>query len=228
MEKSQYKLCIEVLRRLEKDGVLQDMILIGSWCMPFYKDYFSDIDYLPAMKTRDIDFLIPRPEEIKSKADISEIMKDLGFIMGFHGRAGYIILEHPELAIEFLVPEKGKGTDKPVQLPLLGLNAQALRFLELLAQDTIDVKADGISLTLPHPANFALHKLIVSQRRRQTHKSEKDREAGLKILKALMDKQEHNLIKDVFDSLPKKWHGMNLKAVNASEENIIIQELSGK
>ena len=135
MEKNQYKLCVEVLRRLENVGVLKNMILIGSWCMPFYKEYFSGVEYLPSIKTRDIDFLIPHPAAIKLKADLTETMKDLGFIRGFRGREGYMILEHPDLAIEFLVPEKGKGTDKPVRLPLLGLNAQALRFLELLARD---------------------------------------------------------------------------------------------
>jgi len=225
VEKNQYKLCLEVLHRLEKADVLQHMILIGSWCMPFYKDYFSGIDYLPSIKTRDIDFLIPRPGAIKLKADIFEIMKDLGFIRGFRGREGYIILEHPELSIEFLVPEKGKGTDKPVQLPRLGLNAQALRFLELLAQDTINVKIEDVPLLLPHPANFAIHKLVVSQRRRQKDKSEKDREAGLKILKALIDQKEQRLIKKVFDSVPPKWQKTILKELKDADEHQLIEAL---
>jgi len=225
VEKNQYKLCVEVLRRLKNADVLQNMILIGSWCMSFYKDYFSGIDYSPSMKTRDIDFLIPRPGAMKSKANIFEIMKDLGFVRGFRGREGYIVLEHPELAIEFLVPEKGKGTDKPVQLPQLGLNAQALRFLELLAQDTIDVKVNDISFRLPHPANFALHKLIISKRRRQKDKSDKDREAGLKILKALTNQKEQRLIKKVFDSIPSKWRKTILEELENAEEWQLIQIL---
>lgn len=210
---------------MKKAGVLQNMILIGSWCMSFYKDYFSNVDYLPSLKTRDIDFLIPRPGAIQSSADLTEIMKDLGFIRGFRGREGYIVLEHPELAIEFLVPEKGKGTDKPVQLPRLGLNAQALRFLELLARNTIEVKVEDISLTLPHPANFALHKLIVSRRRRQKDKSEKDLEAGLKILKALTDQKEERLIKKVFDSVSSKWQRIILKELEGAEEGRLIEVL---
>lgn len=98
MEKNQYNLCVEVLRRLENAGILQNVILIGSWCMPFYKDYFSGVEYAPSIKTRDIDFLVPRPAAIKSKTDLTETMKDLGFIRDFRGREGYSVLEHPELA----------------------------------------------------------------------------------------------------------------------------------
>ncbi len=225
MEKNQYELCLEVLRRLEKAGVLENAVLIGSWCLPFYEDYFSGVDYAPSIKTRDIDFLIPRPASIKSKTNVSELMKDLGFIVGFKGREGYIVLEHPELEVEFLVPEKGRSFNKPVPLPQLGLNAQALRFLELLAQNTIQVKAKDISLTLPHPANFALHKLIVAGRRRQKDKAAKDREAGLKVLKALIEKREIVRVKGVFSSLPVKWQAMIVKELKGAEETDLIQIL---
>ena len=222
MEKNQYKLCIEIFRRLEKSGVLKNMILVGSWCMPFYKDYFSDVVYSPSIRTRDIDFLIPRPGAIKSAVDVIGLVKDLGFVRGFRGREGYMVLEHPELAVEFLVPEKGRGTDKPVQLPTLGLNAQALRFLELLSHETIHVKVEDVSLILPHPANYAVHKLIVSKRRKQKDKSAKDFEAGLKILKALISQKESRRIKKVFDSVPSKWKKIILNELeNAGEDHLL-------
>jgi hypothetical protein len=41
VEKSQYDLCIEVLRRLDKAGILKDIVLVGSWCTLFYKKFFS-------------------------------------------------------------------------------------------------------------------------------------------------------------------------------------------
>lgn len=79
MEKNQYNLCIEVLKRLEKAGILKDVILIGSWCIPFYKDYFGSVKYSATIKTRDIDFLVPTPSRTKTKADIPKLLKDLGF-----------------------------------------------------------------------------------------------------------------------------------------------------
>jgi len=225
VEKNQYNLCLEVLRRLDKAGVLKNFVLIGSWCLLFYKDYFAEINYSPSIKTRDIDFLVPRPSAIKTKANIFELVKDLGFIVGFKGREGYIVLEHPELEVEFLVPERGKGSDIPTPLPQLGLNAQALRFLELLSRDTIQVEIEDISLPLPHPANFGLHKLIIASRRRQKDKAAKDREAGLKILKALIEKQESTHVKHVIDSLPEKWQGVILKELGDADETDLIKIL---
>ena len=57
MEKSQYELCLEVLRRLDRIGVLKHVVLVGSWCTLLYRDYFASQAYAPALKTRDIDLL---------------------------------------------------------------------------------------------------------------------------------------------------------------------------
>ena len=130
MEKKQSDLCFEILRRFHNAGILDDLILIGSWCVYFYKEYFNDMPYIDqsTMRTRDIDFLIDKPTKIKHTVNIPELLKDLGFVTIFKGREGYIKLDHPDLMLEFLVPEKGKGTDKPVPLTKLGMNAVALRF----------------------------------------------------------------------------------------------------
>lgn len=225
MEKNQYKLCLEVLRRLESDGVLSDVILIGSWRMVFYKKYFSGYDYAPSIRTRDIDFFVPKPRVIKATTNLPETMKDLGFIKGFRGREGYMILEHPELSIEFLVAEKGRGTDKPVLLPQFRMNAQALRFMELLAENIIQVNVDGILVAVPHPANFALHKLIVAHRRRDKNKSTRDREAAILILKRLARKKEQDIFINVFNSIPKKWRQTIILELKIANEDKIIEML---
>lgn len=205
MEKSQYDLCAEVLGRLDKAGILKDIILVGSWCTLFYKEYFGKTKYMVSLTTRDMDLLIPRPTKITAKADVAELLKDLGFVVGFTGSKGYIRLEHPELIVEFLVPERGRASDKPYSLPQLGLNAQALRFLEFLAQNTITSKVGQITVTLPHPANFALHKLLVLSRRTLPEKQTKDKQAAVRILTALIDKRQSDIIKDVFRTMPRRW-----------------------
>ena len=207
MEKKQYELCLEILRRFHKAGVLDDFILIGSWCIYFYKDYFSNTPFIDhiTIKTRDIDFLIGNPTSIKREVNIPELLKDLGFVTIFKGSKGYIKLDHPELILEFLVPEKGKGIDKPYPLPKLAVNAVALRFLNYLSSNTIKVKVENFYLILPHPANFVLHKLIIFQRRVREDKSIKDRSAAIVILKALVDKGEEKVVKQIFDATITKW-----------------------
>ncbi len=229
MEKNQYELCIEVLRRLDNAGILKHIVLAGSWCTLFYEKYFGSTRYAATLKTRDIDFLIPRPAAIKEAVDIPELLKNLGFVTGFTGSQGYIRLEHPQLIVEFLAPETGRGTDRPYRLPQLGLNAQALRFLDFLNQNTITVEVEGITLTLPHPANFGLHKLLVVQKRPTAEKAMKDIQAAARILKALVEKGEADFVKSVFRSMPKRWQSKIKKSIKGFSEKeglAIFEELA--
>ncbi|MHC4462165.1 MAG: GSU2403 family nucleotidyltransferase fold protein [Planctomycetota bacterium] len=225
MENSQYKLCVEVLRRLDKAGVLKNVVLVGSWCTLFYKDFFGRTKYMVSLKTRDVDLLVPRPAAIKAKADVAELLKDLGFVVGFTGSKGYIRLEHPQLIVEFLVPERSRGSDKPYSLSQLGLNAQPLRFLDFLAQNTITTKVGAITVTLPHPANFALHKLLILTRRPAPEKQMKDKEAAIRILTALINKGQGNLITDVFNTMPRRWQGKVKKQLTDLAEKKILDAL---
>ena len=226
MEKNQYELCVKVLKRLEKAGVLKDVILIGSWCIPFYKEYFAGIKYISTIKTRDVDFLIPNPHGISVNVNIPELLKDLGFIIGYRGAKGYIKLEHPDLVVEFLSPEKGKGTDKPIPLPKLGVNAVALRFLSLLTDNVIKAKVEDFEVLLPHPVNFSLHKLIIFQRRFKEDKAIKDRNAAVEILKALINKGDTAFLRHVFNSMLPKWQKKVIKGLEEAKEKDILNILN--
>lgn len=227
MEKNQYKLCLEVLRRFNKAGILDGLILIGSWCLYFYKDYFVNIPYIDiaTIRTRDIDFLVPIPARIKKEVDIPKMLRDLGFVIEFKGSQGYIKLDHPDLILEFLVPEKGRGSDKPYRLPQLGMNATPLRFLSFLTDNLIRVKAEDFSLNVPHPANFALHKLIIFSRRAKEDKALKDRNVAIEILKALFNKGDTRIVKSIFNSIPKKWQKKILVNLNSIGEQEIAKIL---
>jgi hypothetical protein len=227
VEKSQYELCVEILRRFHEAGVLPNLIIVGSWCVFFYRDYFSDCDYreLETIKTRDVDFLISQPARLRSRADIPELLKDLGFVIRFIGREGYIRLDHPELIIEFLVAEKGRGSNAPFPLPLLGVNAQPLRMMSFLAEKTIQVKIEDFFLTLPHPVNFALHKLLLVPRRHAEEKAIKDRTAGTATLKALISKGEGNLVENVFRSIPRTWQKKIINELKEADANEIVDIL---
>lgn len=224
MEKKQYELCLEILRRFHKAKILNDFVLIGSWCVFFYKDYFSSVSYINhvTLKTRDMDFLISKPDRIKQTVDIPDLLKDLGFVTGFRGPGGYIKLDHPDLIVEFLVPARGKGSDKPYSVPKLGINAEALRFLDFLSENTIRVKVEDFYLNLPHPANFALQKLIISLRRTKEDKAIKDRDIALAILKALIIKRETNNVRQIFRSMPSKWQTKVIRGLEETNEKEIL------
>jgi len=215
-----------VLERFHLAGVLQDSVIVGSWCIPFYKDYFAGEDFLPTLRTRDIDFLVPDFAKTHAKVNVPELLKDLGFILDRVGEAGYVRLIHPDLIIEFLVPEKGRGSDKAQFLPQFGLNAQPLRFLGFLSESTIGTLVGSIPVRLPHPIHFALHKLVVANRRRSKEKAEKDTREGLKVLSALIAKGEGGVIRKVMNALPLKWKKTIIAALKQEQANEILKTLS--
>lgn len=226
MEKSQLDLCLRVLRKLHNAGVLDGVIIIGSWALYFYQFLFNDNKYVPDIRTRDIDFLVPMPPKFKQKVDIPDALKELGFIINFRGEGGYIRLDHPELIVEFLIPELGKGREKPYPLPNLGLNAQPLRFLSFLTEHTITVDYEGMKLKLPHPAAYALHKVIVFGRRKAKDKAEKDKEQAIQLLKYLaVVPTEHRKIRPIFDSMHPKWRKNIISSMEKLNEKELISIL---
>ncbi|MBU0469147.1 MAG: nucleotidyltransferase domain-containing protein [Candidatus Omnitrophica bacterium] len=223
MEKSQSDLCQEVLSRFHNEGVLRDVILIGSWCIPLYKKHYLKESLIPPLRTMDIDFLVPEPKSIKSSVNIPDILKNLGFIVDFAGEQGYIRLIHPDLIVEFLVQEQGRGSDKPYPLPSLGLNAQPLRFLNLLSEKIIKINIEGIIISIPHPAWFAIHKLIVTQRRTKTEKADKDLLVALALLHDLINMKQSKLILEAYKSVSKKWQAKIINLLEKKQEKEILK-----
>ncbi|MDD5506313.1 MAG: GSU2403 family nucleotidyltransferase fold protein [Candidatus Omnitrophica bacterium] len=228
MEKKQYDLCVEVLKRLDRVGILGSLILIGSWCVPFYKEYFKSTTYGLSLRTRDVDFLVPLATKFKKIIDLPKLFEDLGFILSFKGEEGYIRLEHPDLAIEFLVPETGRGSTEPFKLPDLGINAQQLRYLQILSEDTINVEKEGITVRLPHPALFALHKLIVANLRKNRDKKEKDIKESLQTLKIILEKEGPAVIHRHFHMIMPSWQNKIVKLLRQIDEVEILTILKGK
>ena len=208
-------LVAEVLRRLDKAGVLQGMVLVGSWCVHFYKDYF-DGAILSAIRTRDMDFLIPTPPKIKKEVHVAELLKDLGFITEFHGE-GSVSLSHPELIIDFLVAERGRGADKPYLVKALGIKAQPLRYISLLSDDKIKVHTRGLELVLPHPINYALQKLIISGRRAHEEKAVKDRLQAVEVLREVVSRGGGEEARTKFRKLPPGWRKAVMSGLKAAK-----------
>ncbi|MBF0532716.1 MAG: hypothetical protein HQL23_06410 [Candidatus Omnitrophica bacterium] len=219
MEKNQYDLCLEVFRRFHEEDILKDVMVIGSWSLFFYEKYFQDTRYLSnyTLRTRDLDFLIDKPRHIKKSVDIPELLKNLGFAVTFHGSEGYIKLNHPDLILEFLVPEMGRGTSHPFPLPQFKMNAVALRFLNFLTDNPIVVQIENFTLKLPHPVDFALHKLIIHHRRKNEEKSIKDRTTAINLLKYLNENGYSSQIHETIQSIPKKWQDKIKKGLDLDE-----------
>jgi len=200
-------LFIATLKALYRSGALQNLILIGSWCHYFYKIYFKNSTEIPAVRTLDIDFLIPNPPMIRREVNIPEVLKSLDFIPEHNYTTGHTKYVHPELELEFLTPELGRGKgSEPYKISKLHINAQGLRYLNILQAHTIKIKYDDIKICIPEPAAFVLHKFIVFERRIKKEKMIRDLKAAKEIGEFLLKyKEQSEKLNKIFISLPKTW-----------------------
>jgi hypothetical protein len=79
--------------------------------------------------------------------------------------------------VEVLSENRGPDSEKPIPLPAIGTHAQPLRFLDFLIYDEIPAVVlhdAGVPVNIPSPERYALHKLIVAERRRASAKVDKD------------------------------------------------------
>jgi hypothetical protein len=211
-EKDQLKTFLSVLRHFQTAGILKEMMLIGSWCLYFYRHEFEHPKSIPAVHTLDADFLIPSLRGVNAEADVPSILASLGFAPTFNRSNNLTVYDHPGLRVEFLVPETGRGFQKPQLIKQLCVKAQALRYLNFLSEYPKIIVYEDLQLCTPEPVVFALHKLIVSSRRSKKDKRDRDIEAAMGLLDFLYGKpKEVARLKSVMRTMPAKWRKSVLK-----------------
>lgn len=91
--------------------------------------------------------------------------------------------------VEFLTPAFGEETIR--DLPALGVNAQGLNYLNFLIAEPIHAAAiyrSGVLVQVPRPERYAIHKLIIADRRRDgagSLRASKDREQAAFLIEAM-------------------------------------------
>ena len=210
-----------ILIRLDKEEVLQDIILIGGWCSLVYKEYFGNPVEISMQRTADLDFLVPNPPRIHKDVDVSLILEELGFDRKVSLLDGYEKYVHPDLEVEFLTPERGRGRGKPYTIDKLHINALGLRYLDLIQSHTMKTSYNGISINVPEPTAYVLHKFILSDRRKKPFKREKDIETARQLGEYLLDQErQRNKMREIYLSMPEKWKKDLIKIVKGTSEKI--------
>ena len=113
---------------------------------------------------------------------------------------------HEDLKFEFLT-EAGAKTDEKVHMfKNLNLSAQELHFMNIPLAYNFIMPFREIKIRLPEPEAFALHKLIITQRRRNPVKREKDIAAVRGLFDYFETKKKHlKRMKQIYEELPKGW-----------------------
>ena len=134
-------------------------------------------------------------------------------------------LVHSEMDMDFLVPERGRGSGEPYRVDGLGITAKPIRYAGFLIENTIIVKEGGLTVRVPEPARFALHKLIISQRRPGKDKAAKDLRQAIEVLSILSKHPDWRRVQDMSRALPAGWRTVMRKALEKGDSPDLLEGL---
>ncbi len=170
----------KVIALLEKSGMfLAGGVVIGTLAFRAYANMLGVV-WHSQLQTRDIDLasdykfpiIIPRRKKTINLSDIL-FNSGMGFLevpaLNHKSPSTKFKIQGQELSVELLTPMRGRETAKPVKIPELSAFAEPVRFLDYLldeVQPAVLLYKHGVLISVPAPARFAFHKLVVSQRRR--------------------------------------------------------------
>ncbi|WP_425419755.1 nucleotidyltransferase family protein [Oricola indica] len=193
--------------------------LVGTTAYSLYQgDLGVRMDYEELAQTGDIDFAsferLSVALEDKVEENPNEILKSLKFdpVPGVNDRQVWKWRQsRSEAMVEFLTPAFGDESVKP--LPALGVSAQALNYLNFLIADPIHAVAlyrSGVLVQIPRPERFAIHKLIVADRRQggpDQLKARKDRAQAEFLVAVLAEDRPEELTEAYEDALSRgpRW-----------------------
>lgn len=78
--------------------------------------------------------------------------------------------------------------------------------MTLLQDYKFQMKHEGITIWLPEPEAFVLHKILISQKRKTQAKRDKDLQSAQSIGElCIEDKARREHLKFIFEGIPRKW-----------------------
>lgn len=181
-----------------------------------------------ASRTQDVDFAhagknlaiaLPSSLEIDTQAAIHSLQMGFLPLTGIDGRAGasWLSARDPDFQLDFLTTLH-RGGDAALRHAQLGILLQPLKFMEYLLEDTQQAALfcnDGaVLVNVPHPARYALHKLIVAGERSAARaaKSNKDMRQSAALLEVYGESSAHD-VREAWRDLIRRGAGWRERAL---------------
>lgn len=204
----------ELLRALDKEDILSNVVLIGSWSLLFYEQIFTD--FVPIIRTTDIDFYVPNSKAIKEKDNVINSLKEMNYDIIFDTLSHKSTFVSPDgFEVEFITKLNRSGL-ACVKLGDTGIYAESLSYVDIFSINYIEVTCDGIALKVASPASYVLQKLLINDRRKD--KQEKDIISIKHVLQYInTSRQSIDELESLFNSLPKKWQRIILKTAKSND-----------
>ena len=176
----------EFIKLLDKENILQDVVLVGSWAEVFYDSKYG---YKTLSITNDIDIYYKDNAVLlkDKKIDISNKIEAQGYITIKDYVTNVTRYKKEDFEIEFLTLLKGDGSKTVRYIEPLGIYSEALRYFDILEKFSITVNMNGYKINIPEPSAYVLHKMIINHNRKPIEKREKDIEKVKNLLFYIKD-----------------------------------------
>ena len=223
-----------ILEVLANAGLFQrGMTLVGTVAYQTYACVVGAHLGAAAYATNDIDLSVAEFAAADEEEDIEAILKraDPSFKPVWHAQDKLPrIFRSKNFQVDVLT-SYGRGRKSPVPVDALSCAAAALTFQEYVAEDSMEVVAlygAGVLVRVPAPARFAVHKLLVAQKRERNElaKKQKDLRQAKELIDIFLETDEHTL-QDALDDARdrgKSWK----TAINASLKEIGREARQGR
>ena len=213
MNQQQENIFWETIDVFDKEGLLPYIMIIGSWAEYIYSYYFAT-DFSPNLRTRDLDFLYRNVKRPQNKINIISELTKKGFVYKEDTLTGVgKFFNENLLEIEFLTRSIGKG-GATVKIPSIGITAESLRTINMLADYPLELDCKDYILTVPEPAAYVLQKLYTNPTRK-ADKQKKDVRAVRELLKHIkVSKNDNARVKVIFDALHKNHQNIIMETAN--------------
>jgi hypothetical protein len=230
-----------VIAALAKAGVFRlHGVLVGTAAYQTYSAMLGAKLPISIQQTGDVDIAQfeyisiavgdKTPPVLDVLKEVDQTFRPVPHVHGEHNVTSY--QAKGGLGVDFLTPNEGPDTDAPQRLPALQTDAEPLRFLGYLIREpepAVVLHGAGVYVVVPAPERYAVHKLIVSRRRRAgSAKQQKDIQQSAGLLDVLAQKRPYELKtawKDAYQS-GKTWRqllGEGLSQLPAATRDLTLK-----
>lgn len=223
------KTACDILQSLSTNGFFRLRgVLIGSVAFPSYHAMFgmprfSGVEThrmgdLDIAMFHSISLAIPNDEKITFSKSISDIVQvfakslesDFEQVLDLDNRpSAKWMNKKTGMFIDLLTPFVPPEDSKDIFLPSIRERANKTKFLDFLIYNempSVVLYKSGIAVNVPEPGRFAIHKLLVSARRLDVYKRNKDMTQAVQLLKYLLSEDGSHtleLFSEAWDRGPK-------------------------
>ena len=211
-----------LLLGLHETGVLERALVVGTIALQAYGAMLGAKFGQSAFHTLDVDMTEARTMSLAVKKNMTvpllEVLTSLDEtfreVPGMDPRTPPVsYMNQDKIRLDVLMPFSGPNRG-PIHSKSLGSHGQPQRLLDYLVVDpvhTILLVGGGAPSQVPNPARFALHKLIVSQRRNaiEAAKKRKDLLQAQKLIELLVE-DDPEALREAYKDLTSRGPTWNM------------------